>query len=57
MTGPRASSSVSKPTIPFNHTQFSGIDTTARFDAAGNQTNARFGQYTAAINRERFSLA
>src|SRR5262249_25634643 len=30
----------------FNHTQFSGLDTTARFDAAGNQVNARFGQVT-----------
>jgi len=30
----------------FNHTQFSGVDTTARFDAAGNQVNARFGQIT-----------
>ncbi len=27
----------------FNHTQFSGVDTTARFDAAGNQVNSRFG--------------
>lgn len=30
----------------FNHTQFSGVDTTARFDPAGNQVNARFGQVT-----------
>ena len=36
----------------FNHTQFGGangtgtsVDTVARFDAAGNQMNARFGQY------------
>jgi hypothetical protein len=27
----------------FNHTQFFSMDTTARFDAAGNQANARFG--------------
>jgi len=27
----------------FNHTQFFSMDTTARFDASGNQTNARFG--------------
>src|SRR5262249_29170859 len=27
----------------FNHTQFNGVDTTARFDAAGNQVNTRFG--------------
>jgi hypothetical protein len=28
----------------FNHTQFSGIDTTARFTPAGAQVNGRFGQ-------------
>ncbi len=28
----------------FNHTQFADVDTTARFDPAGNQTNTRFGQ-------------
>ncbi len=28
----------------FNHTQFSGVDSTARFDASGNQINARFGR-------------
>ena len=27
----------------FNHTQFFAMDTTARFDASGNQANARFG--------------
>jgi len=33
----------------FNHTQFSGVDTTARFDTAtGQQVNARFGEMTAA---------
>lgn len=31
----------------FNHTQFSGLNTTARFDAAGNQVNTQFGQVTA----------
>jgi hypothetical protein len=31
----------------FNHTQYSSVDTTARFDTAGNQVNARFGQVTA----------
>ena len=30
----------------FNHTQFSGVDTTARFDPAGNQVNAQFGRIT-----------
>src|SRR5262249_28786472 len=32
----------------FNHTQWSGIDTTARFDASGNQVNTRFGQVNGA---------
>jgi hypothetical protein len=31
-----------------NHTQFDGLDTTARFDPQGNQINARFGQFTSA---------
>jgi hypothetical protein len=30
----------------FNHTQYSGIDTTARFNAAGQQINTTFGQVT-----------
>ncbi len=30
----------------FNHTQYSGIDATARFDASGNQTSTTFGQVT-----------
>ncbi|MGH9837890.1 MAG: carboxypeptidase regulatory-like domain-containing protein [Blastocatellia bacterium] len=32
----------------FNHTQFSEFDTAARFDASGNQINARLGEFTAA---------
>jgi hypothetical protein len=32
----------------FNHTQFSGVDTAARFDAAGKQINSDFGWYSAA---------
>ena len=28
----------------FNHSQFLGVDSTARFDPAGNQVNGRFGQ-------------
>ena len=32
----------------FNHTQWSSIDTTARFDVNGNQVNTRFGQVTGA---------
>jgi hypothetical protein len=31
----------------FNHTQYLAIDDAARFDPAGNQVNARFGQVTA----------
>jgi hypothetical protein len=31
----------------FNHTQYSGVDTTARFDASGAQVNPTFGQVTA----------
>jgi hypothetical protein len=31
----------------FNHTQFSGLDTGARFDPQGNQVNARLGEFTA----------
>ncbi|MBZ5637917.1 MAG: hypothetical protein LAO51_04075, partial [Acidobacteriia bacterium] len=31
----------------FNHTQFSTVNSTARFDATGNQINAALGQYTA----------
>ena len=30
----------------FNHTQYTGLNTTARFDLAGLQTNALFGQVT-----------
>ncbi len=30
----------------FNHTQFSAVNTTARFDPSGNQVNAQFGQVT-----------
>lgn len=29
----------------FNHTQFATLDTTARFDAQGNQVNARLGEF------------
>lgn len=31
----------------WNHTQFSSVDSTARFDPSGNQTNALFGSYSA----------
>jgi hypothetical protein len=30
----------------FNHTQFNGVDATARFDAAGKMINTQFGQIT-----------
>jgi len=30
----------------FNHTQFSGVNSTATFNAAGGQTNALFGSYS-----------
>ncbi|MBI1895547.1 MAG: carboxypeptidase regulatory-like domain-containing protein [Acidobacteria bacterium] len=30
----------------FNHAQFRGVDTSARFDVSGNQVNRRFGQVT-----------
>jgi hypothetical protein len=41
----------------FNHTQFSGVNTSARFDAQGNQVNARFGEYTAAYDARRIQAA
>jgi hypothetical protein len=40
----------------FNHTQFNALDTTARFDAAGRQVNARFGQYTGSADARRMVL-
>ncbi|NWG12241.1 MAG: TonB-dependent receptor [Acidobacteria bacterium] len=41
----------------FNHTQFSGYDTTARFDASGNQVNANFGAYNGARDPRRIQLS
>ncbi|MBI4905882.1 MAG: carboxypeptidase regulatory-like domain-containing protein [Acidobacteria bacterium] len=41
----------------FNHTQFSAIDATARFDAAGSQINALFLQPTASRRPRFLSLA
>jgi hypothetical protein len=40
----------------FNHTQFTGVDTVARFDTAGQQVNSRFGQYTASTDGRRVQL-
>ena len=42
----------------FNHTQFSGVDTGARFDpSTGAQVNARMGQMTSARPGRRIQLA
>jgi hypothetical protein len=41
----------------FNHTQFSGLDTAARFDARGAQVNARFGEFTSALTPRIVQLA
>jgi hypothetical protein len=41
----------------FNHTQFAGLDTTARFDPTGAQVNTRFGQYISARNPRIMQLA
>lgn len=42
----------------WNHTQFSSLDTTARFDPAGNQVNPNFGAFTGARDARiiQFSL-
>jgi hypothetical protein len=32
----------------WNHTQFSGLNTSARYDATGNQVNTTFGEFTSA---------
>ncbi|MGB9610316.1 MAG: hypothetical protein ACPL7M_05030, partial [Bryobacteraceae bacterium] len=41
----------------FNHTQFSGVSTAARFDPAGNQINLNFGAYTSARDPRRIQLS
>ncbi len=41
----------------FNHTQFSGFDSTARFDASGAQVNGQFGQFTGARDPRILQLA
>lgn len=42
----------------FNHTQFSAIDTNARFDVnTGEQVNSRFGEFTAARNPRQMQFA
>ncbi|MDP2996727.1 MAG: hypothetical protein Q8N47_04510, partial [Bryobacterales bacterium] len=40
----------------FNHTQFDGLDTGARFDPSGNQVNARFGELTSARSPRRIQM-
>lgn len=41
----------------WNHTQFSGVDTAARFDVQGKQVNARMGEFTAARGARIIQLA
>jgi hypothetical protein len=42
----------------FNHTQFSGVDSTSRFDAQGLPiTNSTFGQVTSARTPRQMQLA
>jgi hypothetical protein len=41
----------------FNHTQFLGVDTGARFDAQGRQANLRLGEYTSARDPRRMQMA
>lgn len=41
----------------FNHTQFTNINTAARFDTAGNQVNTQFGQYSTAAPARIMQLA
>ena len=40
-----------------NHTQFTGVNTSATFNATGLQTNGTFGQYTAARNGRNLQMA
>lgn len=40
----------------FNHASFQGVDTTARFDAAGRQVSGTFGQYTSTLDARRVVL-
>ena len=41
----------------FNHTQFDSVDSTARFDAAGNQVNTRFGEVIGARSPRRMQAS
>ncbi|HWB87507.1 MAG TPA: carboxypeptidase regulatory-like domain-containing protein [Bryobacteraceae bacterium] len=41
----------------FNHTQYSGVNTAARFDPAGNQVNSQLGEITSTRNPRTLQLA
>jgi hypothetical protein len=41
----------------FNHTQFSTVNSDARFNPAGQQVNANFGRVTAARNERRMQMS
>jgi hypothetical protein len=41
----------------FNHTQYSGVDATARFDAQGRQVNTRFGEVISARQERRMQAS
>ncbi len=41
----------------WNHTQFSGFDTSARFDASGNQIDSNFGAMTGTRDPRRIQLS
>jgi hypothetical protein len=41
----------------FNHTQFNGVNNTARFNPAGEQVNAQFGRVTSARPERRMQAA
>lgn len=41
----------------FNHTSFTGMNATARFDTAGNQVDSTFGQATSAANPRIMQLS
>ena len=40
----------------FNHTSFQGVDTSGRFDNAGNQVSGTFGSYTSTLDARRIVL-
>jgi len=41
----------------WNHTQFSGLDSTARFDAAGKLATLTFGNFTSARDPRRVQMS